>query len=120
MSADPFPSEQFQQNCWAALRPELRKNMETGRFRASGKAENALVSDPAAARGCRTLERSRSCLEHHKRFGNEPRRRLRAHRRKTLIFQEVPLTIAAVQQREPKHRKNVAETVHLLFKMTSV
>ena len=35
-------------------------------------------------------------------------------------FQRVPAAIAAMQQAEPKHAENVAETVHLLFKMTSV
>ena len=35
-------------------------------------------------------------------------------------FQRVPGAIAAMQQAEPKHGENVAETVHLLFKMTSV
>jgi hypothetical protein len=36
------------------------------------------------------------------------------------VFQWVPASIAAVQQAEPKHWMNVAETVHLLFKMTSI
>jgi hypothetical protein len=38
----------------------------------------------------------------------------------SLRFLTASAAIAAVQQVEPKQGKNVAETVHLLFKMTLV
>jgi hypothetical protein len=41
-------------------------------------------------------------------------------RAEPLHFKRGSHTIAAEQQEEPKHGENVAETIHLLFKMTSV
>jgi len=46
--------------------------------------------------------------------------RLDAVSSRALIFQAVPRAIAAMQQVEPKHGMDVAETVHPLFKMTTI
>ncbi|NKK75906.1 hypothetical protein GFL39_17285 [Rhizobium leguminosarum bv. viciae] len=54
-----LPLEQFQQNCAAVLRPELREDKEIGHFRHSKKTEMLFVraSTSASRNGHRTGEK---------------------------------------------------------------
>lgn len=52
------PLEQFQQECEACLRPELRQKKEIGCFRDSGKKQNALSRTDVAAEATRRIKAS--------------------------------------------------------------